>query len=123
MLRKYISFLDILFAIPLRALIVDASNHIYGEDTSTSTQYKLDDSEKREDKGERIKFYLAKKLEARIDGKEDVYERRLIFVSNWESYKKARNAMLKHQSQMVWFRWLYITMSRYMVINVLEKAL
>lgn len=38
-----------------------------------------------------------------------------------ESYGSARRAMTQaHQSQMVWFRWGWILLSRYMVINDLQ---
>jgi N-acetylglucosaminylphosphatidylinositol deacetylase len=45
----------------------------------------------------------------------------MLFVSTPSEYKTAVKAMLRHSSQMVWFRWLYIIFSRYMVINVLHR--
>ncbi|KAL1730497.1 putative deacetylase LmbE-like domain-containing protein [Schizophyllum commune] len=39
------------------------------------------------------------------------------FISGWAEYKKAVRAMLRHKSQMVWFRWLYVAFSRYMWVN------
>ncbi|KAL1673051.1 putative deacetylase LmbE-like domain-containing protein [Schizophyllum commune] len=39
------------------------------------------------------------------------------FISGWAEYKTAVRAMLRHKSQMVWFRWLYVAFSRYMWVN------
>ncbi|KAL1704785.1 putative deacetylase LmbE-like domain-containing protein [Schizophyllum commune] len=39
------------------------------------------------------------------------------FISGWVEYKTAVRAMLRHKSQMVWFRWLYVAFSRYMWVN------
>ncbi|KAI5888694.1 LmbE-like protein [Schizophyllum commune H4-8] len=39
------------------------------------------------------------------------------FISGWTEYKTAVRAMLRHKSQMVWFRWLYVAFSRYMWVN------
>jgi N-acetylglucosaminylphosphatidylinositol deacetylase len=33
------------------------------------------------------------------------------------SYLSTHKAMRQHTSQLVWFRWLYVTFSRYMFIN------
>ncbi|GAD96071.1 N-acetylglucosaminyl-phosphatidylinositol deacetylase, putative [Paecilomyces variotii No. 5] len=47
---------------------------------------------------------------------------RLLFVSNVNQWLRAQGAMTKaHQSQMVWFRWGWITIGRYMVVNDLKK--
>lgn len=43
------------------------------------------------------------------------------FILNWQDMKLVRKAMKQHQSQMVWFRRLYIIFSRYMVINSLRE--
>ncbi|KAJ1968228.1 hypothetical protein IWQ62_001365 [Dispira parvispora] len=45
----------------------------------------------------------------------------LLFVAHWRDVAQARNAMQQHQSQMIWFRHLYILFSRYMVINGFER--
>ena len=46
----------------------------------------------------------------------------LFFVSTPLEYRKAQLAMTTgHKSQMVWFRWGWITTSRYMVINYLQR--
>ena len=47
---------------------------------------------------------------------------RLLFVSSVAEWFRAQSAMVKgHQSQMVWFRWGWITISRYMFVNDLKK--
>lgn len=38
-------------------------------------------------------------------------------VSSPVSYVKAIRAMLAHRSQLVWFRWLYVTFSQLMWVN------
>ncbi|KAL1598573.1 N-acetylglucosaminyl-phosphatidylinositol de-N-acetylase [Nothophoma quercina] len=46
----------------------------------------------------------------------------LLFVSSPMTYRIAQKAMTTaHESQMRWFRWGWITLSRYMVINDLKK--
>lgn len=46
----------------------------------------------------------------------------LLFASGMGEYQTARSAMVKgHKSQMVWFRWGWITLGRYMVMNDLVK--
>ncbi|ORZ09219.1 putative deacetylase LmbE-like domain-containing protein [Absidia repens] len=46
----------------------------------------------------------------------------ITFVSPPIGYLQAHKAMRQHQSQLVWFRWLYVTFSRYMFINELEMV-
>lgn len=43
------------------------------------------------------------------------------FILNWSDFRCVQRAMYAHQSQMVWFRRLYIHFSRYMVINTLRE--
>ncbi|KIP04372.1 hypothetical protein PHLGIDRAFT_31396 [Phlebiopsis gigantea 11061_1 CR5-6] len=40
-----------------------------------------------------------------------------VFVSGVDEYKTALRAMKQHESQLVWFRWLYVSFSRYMWVN------
>ena len=40
-----------------------------------------------------------------------------VFVSGVDGYKTALRAMKEHKSQLVWFRWLYVSFSRYMWVN------
>lgn len=44
----------------------------------------------------------------------------LTFVASPHHYQVGRNAMFEHSSQLVWFRYLYLLFSRYMVINNLQ---
>ena len=47
---------------------------------------------------------------------------KLLFVSDMQRYWKAREAMVSgHKSQMVWFRWGWIGVGRYMVVNDLKR--
>ncbi|CAZ83826.1 unnamed protein product [Tuber melanosporum] len=47
---------------------------------------------------------------------------RVVFVSSWAGYVKARSAMVQaHVSQMRWFRWGWIGLSRYMIVNDLVE--
>ncbi|KAI7872542.1 N-acetylglucosaminylphosphatidylinositol deacetylase [Spinellus fusiger] len=43
----------------------------------------------------------------------------VLAVSSPAAYWTAHTAMRQHTTQLVWFRWLYVTFSRYMVINEL----
>lgn len=46
----------------------------------------------------------------------------LIFISGVRDYRTAQRAMTTaHESQMRWFRWGWITFSRYMILNDLKK--
>ncbi|KAK9237166.1 putative deacetylase LmbE-like domain-containing protein [Lipomyces kononenkoae] len=48
-------------------------------------------------------------------------ERSLVLVSDVREYANTRDAMTKaHKSQMRWFRWGWISLSRYMVVNDLH---
>ncbi|EKM57507.1 uncharacterized protein PHACADRAFT_45927, partial [Phanerochaete carnosa HHB-10118-sp] len=40
-----------------------------------------------------------------------------VFISGIEGYKTALRAMMQHRSQLVWFRWLYVSFSRYLWVN------
>lgn len=45
----------------------------------------------------------------------------LLFVSGWDDLRRAQKAMTNaHISQMRWFRWGWIGLSRYMVMNDLR---
>ena len=47
---------------------------------------------------------------------------RVLFVSGLQRYWRARKAMVEgHKSQMVWFRWGWITVGRYMAVNDLRR--
>ena len=40
-----------------------------------------------------------------------------VFISGFDGYLLALKSMYQHQSQLVWFRWLYVLFSRYMWVN------
>ena len=45
-----------------------------------------------------------------------------VFVSSFSEYRKSQNAMTRgHKSQMRWFRWGWISIGRYMVVNDLKR--
>ncbi|KIW64289.1 hypothetical protein PV04_09235 [Phialophora macrospora] len=61
---------------------------------------------------------FGKLLGGRAGAKDD----RVVFVNDVVRYWKAREAMVSgHQSQMVWFRWGWIGLGRYMVVNDLRR--
>ncbi|XP_075146241.1 phosphatidylinositol glycan anchor biosynthesis class L [Haematobia irritans] len=43
-------------------------------------------------------------------------------ILSWQQASVVRSAMRKHESQMKWFRWLYIYFSRYMFINSIREV-
>jgi N-acetylglucosaminylphosphatidylinositol deacetylase len=45
---------------------------------------------------------------------------KLIAASSFNDYVVTLKAMMRHRSQLMWFRWLYIFSSRYMLMNDLE---
>ncbi|KAF9919390.1 hypothetical protein BX616_000001 [Lobosporangium transversale] len=47
----------------------------------------------------------------------------LLFVSSPKAIAQAKGAMEKHESQMVWFRKLYVIFSRYMSVNELRRVM
>ncbi|KAL7730080.1 hypothetical protein ACLKA6_009361 [Drosophila palustris] len=42
-------------------------------------------------------------------------------ILSWKDASVVRSAMMEHQSQMKWYRWLYIYTSRYMFINSMRE--
>lgn len=48
--------------------------------------------------------------------------RTLTVTSTLQGYRTALDAMMKHESQLVWFRWLYVGASKYMWSNTLVLA-
>jgi len=43
------------------------------------------------------------------------------FVSGWREYMVGVGAMREHQSQLTWYRVLYLLFSRYMIVNTLKR--
>ncbi|OJJ61929.1 hypothetical protein ASPSYDRAFT_144858 [Aspergillus sydowii CBS 593.65] len=55
-------------------------------------------------------------------GKKENSPSRMLFVSSVGEWMTAQSAMVKaHKSQMVWFRWGWIGIGRYMVVNDLRR--
>jgi N-acetylglucosaminylphosphatidylinositol deacetylase len=50
------------------------------------------------------------------------YADSLVFVPGWRGYRTALEAMRRHESQLVWFRWLYVLFSQYMWLNEWEEV-
>ncbi|KAM9320816.1 N-acetylglucosaminyl-phosphatidylinositol de-N-acetylase [Gastrophryne carolinensis] len=44
----------------------------------------------------------------------------VLFVSSGVQYMQAKEAMMRHESQLLWFRHIYLLFSRYMTINSLR---
>lgn len=54
-------------------------------------------------------------------GKGDM-PKRILFINDLSQWNKGQKAMIKgHQSQMRWFRWGWILVGRYMVVNDLKR--
>lgn len=59
---------------------------------------------------------------SRKRSKDQQYDR-LLFISSINDWMKAQKAMVyAHKSQMVWFRWGWITLGRYMAVNDLKRV-
>lgn len=100
LLRKYLAFLDAMFTVPFKTLIKSPP-----PTKSASKEEILDDLQK---KG----FHFKQNSPDALAGEEVV-----VVVGGWKEYQAGCQAMLLHQSQLVWFRWLYLVFSRYMWIN------
>ena len=79
------------------------------------------------DLNEKIQFYymetvsLARKYLFLFDLLPTLYySNNLIAINSPDDYRQCFKSMMNHQSQLVWFRWLYILTSRYMIINSLK---
>jgi N-acetylglucosaminylphosphatidylinositol deacetylase len=46
---------------------------------------------------------------------------RPVYVAGKKEYRQIAIAALRHQSQRVWFRWLYMAFSQYMWVNEWER--
>ncbi|KAM5180774.1 N-acetylglucosaminyl-phosphatidylinositol de-N-acetylase [Mantella aurantiaca] len=49
-----------------------------------------------------------------------LFHRDILFISSGPQYRQAKEAMMRHQSQLLWFRHIYLLFSRYMAINSLH---
>ncbi|EGD96603.1 N-acetylglucosaminyl-phosphatidylinositol deacetylase [Trichophyton tonsurans CBS 112818] len=67
---------------------------------------------------------LSKKTQELRGIREPPPANRLLFVNSVEDWLSGWKAMVyAHKSQMVWFRWGWITVGRYMVVNDLKREL
>lgn len=58
----------------------------------------------------------------KVAGGENAPPSRLLFVNDFMQLRKAQRAMTTgHKSQMRWFRWGWIGVGRYMVVNDLKR--
>jgi len=55
------------------------------------------------------------------NGSNSVFSVRPVFVAGIKEYRGTVIAALRHQSQLVWFRWLYLAFSQYMWVNEWER--
>lgn len=55
------------------------------------------------------------------NGSDLAFSVRPVFVAGIKEYRRTVIAALRHQSQRVWFRWLYMSFSQYMWVNEWER--
>jgi len=79
-------------------------------------------------RGKRVKLWtlttvgLLRKYSSVLDVAVTRRAARMVFVSDWKGVRTAQRAMTDcHVSQMRWFRWGWIGLSRYMVVNDVEE--
>ncbi|CRG90657.1 N-acetylglucosaminylphosphatidylinositoldeacetylase [Talaromyces islandicus] len=72
--------------------------------------------------GDSLLAFSSKKTVAAA-AKDSGFASRLLYVSSFNQWTKARTAMTDgHKSQMLWFRWGWITIGRYMFVNDLKRV-
>lgn len=72
----------------------------------------------------KLKTSLSKVLDALVHDTEDsnaVVPIRPVFVAGMEQYSRTVVAILRHRSQRIWFRWLYMAFSQHMWVNEWER--
>jgi N-acetylglucosaminylphosphatidylinositol deacetylase len=71
----------------------------------------------------KLKFALSRALDILVNGANgsDSVFPRPVFVAGIKEYRRTVIAALQHQSQRVWFRWLYMSLSQYMWVNEWER--
>jgi N-acetylglucosaminylphosphatidylinositol deacetylase len=70
----------------------------------------------------KLKVVFSRALDILVNGTNGntVFPRR-VFVAGINEYRRTVTAALRHQSQRVWFRWLYMAFSEYMWVNEWER--
>lgn len=67
-------------------------------------------------------FTMVSSVLASMGSKDRALPDRMMFLSDIGGYRKAQQAMTNaHKSQMRWFRWGWILIGRYMVVNDLKR--
>ena len=72
----------------------------------------------------KLKIGVSRALDILIsgtNGSNAVFPIRPVFVAGIKEYRQTVVAALRHQSQRVWFRWLYMVFSQYMWVNEWER--
>ncbi|BFZ63115.1 N-acetylglucosaminyl-phosphatidylinositol de-N-acetylase [Saitoella coloradoensis] len=72
--------------------------------------------------GRQMKHYKAELRKRGIDTRDERARGVLVYMNSPLQLIKSQRAMRKHESQMVWFRWGWIFLSRYMVLNDLRRV-
>jgi hypothetical protein len=67
-----------------------------------------------------VSFRVLGTLVNGTNGSNPVFSVRPVFVAGIKEYRRIAIAALRHQSQRVWFRWLYLAFSQYMWVNEWE---
>jgi N-acetylglucosaminylphosphatidylinositol deacetylase len=72
----------------------------------------------------KLKDAFSKALGTLIQGAEadnTLFPVRSFFVAGIKEYRRTVVATLRHRSQRIWFRWLYMAFSQYMWVNEWER--
>lgn len=72
----------------------------------------------------KLKFFSFRALSTLVNGtggNNSVFSVRPTFVAGIKEYRRTMIAALRHQSQLVWFRWLYLAFSQYMWVNEWDR--
>jgi N-acetylglucosaminylphosphatidylinositol deacetylase len=72
----------------------------------------------------KLKAIFSKALDIMVNGtngSDSVVPVGPVFVAGIKEYRRTVIAALRHQSQSVWFRWLYMAFSQYMWVNEWER--
>lgn len=69
----------------------------------------------------KLKIVSLRALDTLVNGTNGSNSVRPLFVAGIKEYRRTVIAALRHQSQRVWFRWLYLAFSQYMWVNEWER--
>ncbi len=72
----------------------------------------------------KLKVVSSRALDTLVNGTKGtnpIFPVRPVFVAGIKEYRRTVIAALRHQSQRVWFRWLYMAFSQYMWVNEWER--